>query len=806
MKKLFSILLVLVLVLDARAATIIGDMTLLFGDSATNNAFSVSGLDLPMNYNGRTYFASTVSGQLTNGQLNVTLTPPGRYNISFFGLSTSIRIVNPANTNTYDISQMLTNVLVLVNQGISKYVQPGSGVVFTTNNAGLASEYITITSLGSGGVASNAYQLEIASAGLSLSTNALSYIYSLSLNANLTNWSAISPSSKQDALGYIPQPASANGSNWAALATSAKQDALGYIPQPASANGSNWAALATSAKQDALGYIAANTNFATTSVPGLAFPDGTTIVIDPTTHKWSSVATGTGDFVGPAGATSGHIMVFGSGTGKLGADSGHALSEYTPLSQIASGSQNGVLSLSDWTMFNSKPSTATAVLTNDLRNITLGGALTNSTGVILPGTPLGDTNAAPSRATVIQDILNNTINLGPLAPPSGIYIIGLGPTTNTTPVHLGTGLTYDSATSNLNATGSGGSVTALPATNIWPSSTNIFLIDPKLSRTWNVGLITNVYARFTNIFDLTNFPNELVINTHQDTNGTWRFLGVDVAGALFKTNIGSAFGVTTQATAEDQILCRLDWTGTNIYAKIQTNIAPQTPSTNSLASGGGGGGGGGSWVLVAHTNAAAASAGATASLTLDTTGAKFLAMAVMWAGGGPVVQSDGKGNTWGISSNYVANNPKVQWYYVTNATGKVGSGHTFSASCTGVAVAIDVYAFSCGSGQPTLDGESAGNRTGGWLGNTILAGSITPSTNNDIFLGAATWDVNGTSIVTNNAGFLYPDPLIYAGNGLMAGYKIHVSDGTAENPGWLQGTTGNNCDADFNHIAFKLNP
>ena len=781
MKKLFSILLILVLdlVLDARAATIIGDMTLLFGDSATNNAFSVSGLDLPMNYNGRTYFASTVSGQLTNGQLNVTLTPPGRYNISFFGLSTSLRIVNPANTNTYDISQMLTNVLVLVNQGISKYVQPGSGVVFATNNAGLASESIVITSLGSGGLASNAYQLEVTGAGLSLSTNALSYIYSLSLSANLQSWSAIAPAAKQDALGYIPQPASANGSNWAALATSAKQDALGYV--------------------------AANTNFATTSVPGLAFPDGITIVIDPTTHKWSSVATGTGDFVGPSGATSGHVVIFGSGTGKLGSDSGHALSEYTPLTQLASGSQNGVLSSSDWNTFNGKQ--ATLGFTPQIHNLILDG-LTNSNGAGLTNASdmSGSTNSFASKKEAMQLVLSNTVDLGSLAPASGVYIAGINSGSNVTAIHIGPGLNYNAADSNLTATATGGSVTALPATNLWPSSTNIVLIDPKLSRTWDVGLITNAYFRFTNIFDLTNFPNELVINTHQDTNGTWHFLGVDVVGGIFKTNIGSAFGVTTNAIAEDQILCRLDWTGTNVYAKIQTNIGPQTASTNSLASGGGGGGGGGSWVLVAHTNAAAASSGATASLTLDTTGAKFLAMAVMWAGGGPVVQSDGNGNSWGISSNYVANSPKVQWYYVTNATGKVGSGHTFSASCTGLAVAIDVFAFSCGSGQPTLDGESAGNRTGGWLGNTILAGSITPSTNNDLFLSAGSWDVNGTSVATNNANFLYPDPLIYAGNGLMAGYKIHASDGTAENPGWLQGTAANNCDADFNHIAFKLNP
>jgi hypothetical protein len=71
---------------------------------------------------------------------------------------------------------------------------------------------------------------------------------------NLSNWSALATSAKQDALGYTPQPASTNLTNWSALATSAKQDALGYTPQPASTNLTNWSALATSAKQDALGY------------------------------------------------------------------------------------------------------------------------------------------------------------------------------------------------------------------------------------------------------------------------------------------------------------------------------------------------------------------------------------------------------------------------------------------------------------------------------------------------------------------------------------------------------------------------
>jgi hypothetical protein len=61
-------------------------------------------------------------------------------------------------------------------------------------------------------------------------------------NANLTLWSAIAPSGKQDH--------SANLDLWSAVVPSAYQLSLGYIPQPATPNLTNWSALATSAKQD----------------------------------------------------------------------------------------------------------------------------------------------------------------------------------------------------------------------------------------------------------------------------------------------------------------------------------------------------------------------------------------------------------------------------------------------------------------------------------------------------------------------------------------------------------------------------
>jgi hypothetical protein len=50
-------------------------------------------------------------------------------------------------------------------------------------------------------------------------------------SVNLTNWSALATSAKQDALGFVPQAGSVNLTNWSALAPSAKQDALSVVLQ-----------------------------------------------------------------------------------------------------------------------------------------------------------------------------------------------------------------------------------------------------------------------------------------------------------------------------------------------------------------------------------------------------------------------------------------------------------------------------------------------------------------------------------------------------------------------------------------------
>ena len=58
-------------------------------------------------------------------------------------------------------------------------------------------------------------------------------------NSNLTLWSAIAPSAKQDALGFTPQATNSNLTLWSAIAPSSKQ--------AASANLNDWSALSTNA-------------------------------------------------------------------------------------------------------------------------------------------------------------------------------------------------------------------------------------------------------------------------------------------------------------------------------------------------------------------------------------------------------------------------------------------------------------------------------------------------------------------------------------------------------------------------------
>lgn len=223
---------------------------------------------------------------------------------------------------------------------------------------------------------------------------------------------------------------------------------------------------------------------------------------------------------------------------------------------------------------------------------------TNGSIILPPGFP-PNTNAAASITNVAQFFHDNTIGIGSMA-GTGTNLFGVATDSNSVTVTVDTGLVLVPTgpySASLRATGGGGSVVALAPTNAVPTTTNIFLIDPTKSRTWNICLQTNFWLRWTNISDLTNYPDTLTVNWHEATNGTWHLLGMDVAGGfLIKTNIGQYFNITTNAGAEDKMFASLDWAGTNLCINWRTNIGQQTPSTNT-ANGAGGGGGGGSPII-----------------------------------------------------------------------------------------------------------------------------------------------------------------------------------------------------------------
>jgi parallel beta-helix repeat protein len=148
---------------------------------------------------------------------------------------------------------------------------------------------------GGGGAATNFFDSTFSIWDTIGGSNRVSIIGLQPASANLTNWSALATSAKQDHSANLDlwsavvpsafqpaspnltnwsayaavdpntkQPASANLTNWSAIATGSKENQSANLDlwsalspsayQPASANLTNWSALATSAKQDALGF------------------------------------------------------------------------------------------------------------------------------------------------------------------------------------------------------------------------------------------------------------------------------------------------------------------------------------------------------------------------------------------------------------------------------------------------------------------------------------------------------------------------------------------------------------------------
>jgi len=164
-------------------------------------------------------------------------------------------------------------------------------------------------------------------------------------------------------------------------------------------------------------------------------------------------------------------------------------------------------------------------------------------------------------------------------------------------------------------------------------------------------------------------------------------------------------------------------------------ISAQTPLTaDGLAAfiptaTGGGGGGGNPFALVDH-GVAHADSPATATVTLNTTGAKLIVAVLSSFSDSSPTFTDSGGNTWTIGTEYSASFGNVRIAYCINPSG-TGAGHTFSWTDTYIALCVTAWSYS--GGTVTHEAETGSNNGGSGF-TTIQPGSQTPGGNNRLFV------------------------------------------------------------------------
>jgi hypothetical protein len=162
---------------------------------------------------------------------------------------------------------------------------------------------------------------------------------------------------------------------------------------------------------------------------------------------------------------------------------------------------------------------------------------------------------------------------------------------------------------------------------------------------------------------------------------------------------------------------------------------------------------------------------------LDTTGATALFAIVSGSAVSHPTIIDSKSDTWNTDIDWNGGHISV---FSCNPS-SVGSGHTVTIQ---VASGCNVIFIAFSGSSKTLDGVSTPGSTGNWNGATVNAGSLTPSTANDLCFAVAWWNVGAGTSDTVDSGFTKTAAL-GTNPGLGLAYKIKSSDSTAENPGWI---------------------
>jgi hypothetical protein len=179
------------------------------------------------------------------------------------------------------------------------------------------------------------------------------------------------------------------------------------------------------------------------------------------------------------------------------------------------------------------------------------------------------------------------------------------------------------------------------------------------------------------------------------------------------------------------------------------------------------------------------------TVTLDSTGCNF---AIVIATGGSLSKPtivDGKSNTgWNADVDWTSSHVSI---FSCNLT-SVGTGHTFTIQSAGGLTAI-VLLFNKTGGAAVFDAGNVGSVSGNWDGTTVTAGSVTPTTGNNLFVSGIWYDVgNGVGdTCIGTASFSIIENVIANPGGQGAIY-IANGDSNAQNAGWKRGTS-NNSDA-----------
>jgi len=198
---------------------------------------------------------------------------------------------------------------------------------------------------------------------------------------------------------------------------------------------------------------------------------------------------------------------------------------------------------------------------------------------------------------------------------------------------------------------------------------------------------------------------------------------------------------------------------------------------------------------VAYALLTSASAGSTGgnnvtTASVDTTGATLLVLCVSCYGTGAPTVSDSKGNTWTSLTTRGATAIGFRMHYCVPTS--VGTGHTFTASSSGLSPSICAAAFSGAAAVP-FEAESGGT--------SATPGSITPSEANELLVTGVSWYPSGTVSLTG--GFTLPEQVNYlAANHIGCGlaYLIQTS-AAAANPTWS--STGGFSEVASAMAAFK---